>query len=195
MRAGVLCLAEYGIAQGRRAIRERFLVDSHRPQNTQIEVGHACFAVTPVCPMAEAHVAATSHQRRQVGGIVRGAGTTAEQDNRIVKHRPVAILAGIQTLKKMGELLAQKEVISGKMQLASFITRMGKRVVGAGQTQFEREGVADAHAIFPVQHENHRTGDIGIKGERNQDEHGAVIFRRLLFRSRIQIQVGEILFF
>ena len=93
----------------------------------------------------------------------------------------------------MRHLLAQEQVVLGKLQLPFFVGRVREIVVRFRKPELERERIADAHAVFAVQHECDRAGDVRIERQRDQIEHGAVILRRLSLGRRVEIQMRVIL--
>ena len=66
---------------------------------------------------------------------------------------PLRSLILVEPLEEVRDLLAQEQVVFGELQLAFLVGGVREVVVGLRQTQFEREGVADAHAVFAVEHE------------------------------------------
>ena len=61
------------------------------------------------------------------------------------------------------------------------------------QSQLERERIADAHAVFAVEHERDRASDVRIERQRDQVEHVAVVLGRLAFGRRVEIQMRVVL--
>ena len=70
---------------------------------------------------------------------------------------------------------------------------MREVVVRSGQAQLERERVADAHAVFAVEHERDRARDVGVERQRDQVEHVAVVLGRLALVRRVEIQMRVVL--
>ncbi len=70
---------------------------------------------------------------------------------------------------------------------------MREIVVGFRESQLERERIADAHAIFAVEHERDGASNVGIERQRDQVEHVAVVLGRLSFRRRVEIQMRVVL--
>ena len=145
--------------------------------------------------MLQAEVGAASDKSRQVPWIVCGAGTAAEKDDGIVQYAAVTVAVFRQPIKEMNQLLAEKLVVFGEFQLPVFVSSVRQTMVSSRETQFQREGIADSHAVFAVEHKRNRSGNVGVERQCDQIEHVAIVFRRLAFVSGVQIQMRMILRF
>ena len=124
-----------------------------------------------------------------------GAGSAAVEDNGVVEKIALVFLVALKTLEEVGQLLTQETVILGEIKLPVFVLSMGKVMVSAGRnSELDREGVRDAHAIFAIEHEGDATGDVGVKGQSNEVEHGLVILGRIGVGGSFEIEVGAVLF-
>ena len=115
------------------AVGERFLLDAQRSQNAEVHVRHPRLALPPVGPVLEAHVGSAGDQRRQVVRVVRRARAASEQHDGVVEHAAVAVLIAGQALQEVRHLLAQEQVVLGKLQLP-FLVRRRARDCGAFST-------------------------------------------------------------
>ena len=70
------------------------MLNPHRPQYAQVNIGHARLAMLPVDAMLQSHVRPACNQRRNVVVVMSGAGTAAIHNDRVVQHRALAILIG-----------------------------------------------------------------------------------------------------
>ena len=66
---------------------------------------------------------------------------------------PLRSLVPVQPLQEVRDLRAQEQVVLREIQLAFFVRRVRQIVVGFREPEFQRERVADPHAVFAVQHE------------------------------------------
>ena len=61
------------------------------------------------------------------------------------------------------------------------------------EAQFDRERIADTHAVFAIEHESDRTCNVGVEGEGDQIEHIPVILVRFPFGIGVEIQMRIVL--
>ena len=87
--------SEHRSGQGSGAVGEQVLFDADSAQDAEVEVGHAGFALAPVGAVPEAHGGAAGDERGEVGGVVGGAGTAAEEDDGVVEQGALAVFAGL----------------------------------------------------------------------------------------------------
>ena len=117
--------------------------------------------------MAKPHVRTTRDQSRQIGWIVRRAGTAAKEHDAVIQNGSPRIFVLLESFQEISHLLAQKQVVLRKLELPILILRMREIVMSPIQSQLQRECVADSHSIFSIEHERHRSSDVRIKGKRN----------------------------
>ena len=68
------------------AVGKRFLFNTERAQNAEVHVGHTAVVLAPVLAMLEPQVGSAREQRGKIARVVRRAGATAEENDRIVQH-------------------------------------------------------------------------------------------------------------
>ena len=103
--------------------------------------------------MLQSHVRTTGNECRQVPGIMSCAGSATEQDDTVVQYASIAILVALQFSEEIGQLLTEKFVVLGKLQLAILVIRMRQAVVRFLEPQLKWESIADSHAVLAVKHE------------------------------------------
>ena len=146
--------------------------------------------------MMEAHVGTSGDEGREVLGIMGGAGSAAVEYDGVVEKIALVFLVALEALEEVGQLLAQEAIVLGEIELTIFVLSMGKVMVSTGRnSELDRESIGDAHPIFAIEHEGDATGDVGVKGQSNEVEHGLVILGRICVGSSVKIQVGAILLF
>ena len=118
-----------------------------------------------------------------------GAGTAAIKDDGVVQHAALVVLELIHALQEVGHLLAQEAVVFREFEHPRFVTFVGEIVVGVLQAKFEREGIADPHAVLAVQEESDAARDVGIEGQRYEIEDGAIVSGGILIRRCVELKV------
>ena len=106
-------------------------------QNTQIKIAHSILALSPVLAVPKPHVLTTSNECRQIFWPVSCAGPATKKNDRVVENASIAILIGTQTPKKMSQLLAEKTIVLGKLQLSILVARMGEIMVSPTEPEFQ----------------------------------------------------------
>ena len=144
--------------------------------------------------MLEAHVGAAGDEGGQVLRHVRRAGSGAIEHDGVVEHVTLIFLIALQALKEMHKLLGEKLVVLRELQLAVLVLRVRQAVMGTLDAELDGEGVADAHAVLAVEHEGDAAGDVRIKRQRDEVEHGAVILAGIALGMRVELKVRVILF-
>ena len=89
---------------------------------------------------------------------------------------PLRSWYSLQPPQEVGDLLAEEQVVLGELQLPVLVLGVRQIVVRSRQAELERERVADAHAVFAIEHERDRARDVGVERQRDQVEHVAVVF-------------------
>ena len=144
--------------------------------------------------MLEAHVGAAGDEGGQVLRHVRRAGSGAIEHDGVVEHVTLIFLIALQALKEMHKLLGEKLVVLRELQLAVLVLRVRQAVMGTLDAELDGEGVADAHAVLAVEHEGDAAGDVRIKRQRDEVEHGAVILAGVALGMGIELEVRVVLF-
>lgn len=118
-----------------------------------------------------------------------GTAAAAEEYDGVIEDGAGGIVAGLESCEESGELLAEEQVVAGELELSVAVGGVRQAVVCASEAELEREGVADSHAVFAIEHESGGAGDIGIEGECNQVEHIAIVVSGSSFIGDIEIEV------
>ena len=139
--------------------------------------------------MSKPHIGSASYQCRQIFGPVCCAAPAAIEHDAVVEQRATWFLELLQTAQKVGNLFAEEQVILGELVLSFLVTSVRKVVVCFTQSEFQWEGVANAHAIFTVEHESDTPCDVCVESKRNQIEHIAVVLGRFPFGGGVQVEM------
>ena len=143
--------------------------------------------------MLYAHSRTAGQQRRQISGVVSCAASAAKQHQRIIQYGPIRVFVLLKPAQEARDLLTQEQIVLCKLQLPIFVAGVGQVVMSSCQAQFNRESIADSHAVFAIQHKGNRPSDVRIKRQRDQIKHVAIVLRRFTLGRHIEFQVRVVL--